>query len=73
MVGLLDVNIIIALFVETHKHHGIAKSWLVDEASQDGWETCPLVELGAIRILMNPKIASSGVATRCRREELPAS
>jgi len=58
LVGLLDVNVIIALVVRTHPHHEIAYRWLMDEQGRrDGWATCPLVELGAIRLLMDPAVA----------------
>jgi toxin-antitoxin system PIN domain toxin len=61
LVGLLDVNVIIALVVRTHVHHDIAYRWLVEEEGwRDGWATCPLVELGAMRLLINPKIAQQG-------------
>ncbi len=56
MVGLLDVNVIIALIAEKHTHHPRAYHWFVDrEGWRDGWATCPLVELGAMRLLMDPK------------------
>jgi toxin-antitoxin system PIN domain toxin len=47
---LLDVNLLIALFDETHVHHEAAHDWFSDNR-QRGWVTCPFTENGFIRIV----------------------
>ena len=49
MVGLLDVNVLVALLVPEHEHHTAAIEWFATEASQ-GWATCGVTELGVIRV-----------------------
>jgi uncharacterized protein len=48
--GLLDVNVLVALLVPTHEHHALARRWVTSIGSVDGWATCPLTELGVIRV-----------------------
>lgn len=52
-VALLDVNVLVALFDPDHIHHETAHDWFADHRGR-GWATCPLTELGAVRILANP-------------------
>ncbi len=52
-VGLLDVNVLIALFDPDHVHHEIAHDWFADHRTS-GWATCPLTENGFLRVLSNP-------------------
>jgi uncharacterized protein len=52
-VGLLDVNVLIALFDPDHIHHEIAHDWFGDNRAS-GWATCPLTENGFLRVLSNP-------------------
>ncbi len=56
MVGLLDVNVLVALFDPTHIHHEPAHDWFGRNRSV-GWATCPITENGLVRILSNPKYA----------------
>ncbi|HVJ28461.1 MAG TPA: TA system VapC family ribonuclease toxin [Vicinamibacterales bacterium] len=51
--ALLDVNVLVALFNPDHIHHDAAHDWF-SEARLHGWATCPLTELGLVRILSNP-------------------
>jgi toxin-antitoxin system PIN domain toxin len=51
--ALLDVNILVALFNPDHIHHEPAHDWFADNR-RHGWATCPLTELGLVRILANP-------------------
>jgi hypothetical protein len=53
MVGLLDVNVLIALFDPAHIHHEATHRWFRQNRKQ-GWATCPLTENGLVRILSNP-------------------
>lgn len=50
MVGLLDVNVLIALLDAGHVHHALATRWLADHLDA-GWASCPLTQNGCIRIL----------------------
>ena len=49
MVGLLDVNVLVALLVPEHQHHNTSIEWFAAEGSQ-GWATCAVTELGVIRV-----------------------
>lgn len=50
MVGLLDVNVLVALLVPEHQHHNSAIEWFTTEAGDQGWATCAVTELGVIRV-----------------------
>jgi len=50
VVGLLDVNVLVAVLVPTHEHHALARQWVVTRGAAEGWATCPLTELGVIRV-----------------------
>ena len=50
MVGLLDVNVLVALVIPVHEHHVTARQWVLTEGTHDGWATCPVTELGLIRV-----------------------
>ena len=49
VVGLLDVNVLVALLVPEHEHHNAAIQWFTAEGNQ-GWATCAVTELGVIRV-----------------------
>ena len=49
MVGLLDVNVLVALLVPEHEHHAAAMAWFTT-ASHQGWATCGVTELGVIPV-----------------------
>ena len=53
MRGLLDVNVLIALLDAGHIHHGLASRWLADHID-GGWASCPLTQLGCIRVMSQP-------------------
>ena len=50
MVGLLDVNVLVALVVPEHEHHVSAPNWFTVHRAVDGWATCAVTELGVIRV-----------------------
>jgi uncharacterized protein len=50
VVGLLDVNVLVALLVPEHQHHNLAMEWFTEEAVRQGWATCAVTELGVIRV-----------------------
>jgi toxin-antitoxin system PIN domain toxin len=71
MVGLLDVNVLVALFHPGHVHHSAAHEWL-ESHGHIGWATCPLTVNGACRVLSNPAVGLEGaqiaeVARRMKR------
>jgi toxin-antitoxin system PIN domain toxin len=47
---LLDVNVLVALLVPEHEHHVLAQEWFASKAAPDGWASCVVTELGAIRV-----------------------
>lgn len=54
MIGLLDVNALVALFDPEHVHHADIHRWFGAHRGE-GWATCPLTENGLVRILSHPK------------------
>jgi toxin-antitoxin system PIN domain toxin len=52
-IGLLDVNVLIALCDGRHEHHEHVARWFVAHAAA-GWASCPLTQNGAIRIMSTP-------------------
>lgn len=52
--ALLDVNVLIALFDETHVHHETAHDWFADHRAA-GWATCAITENGFLRVLTHPR------------------
>ncbi len=59
-VGLLDVNVLVALFDPDHVHHEVAHDWFADHREQ-GWATCPLTENGFVRVVSNPAYGLGGL------------
>ena len=60
---LFDVNILIALAWPQHVHHTQAHTWF-ERVGRQAWATCPLTQLGFVRISSNPKIISDAVSPR---------
>jgi uncharacterized protein len=67
--ALLDVNLLVALFNPDHIHHELAHDWFADNRHH-GWATCPLTELGLVRILANPTYWSAAERTAAVLERL---
>jgi hypothetical protein len=63
MVGLLDVNMLIALAWPSHVHHSKAQAWFSKNAAL-GWATCPLTQCAFVRISSNPKIIPEAVTPK---------
>ena len=57
-IGLLDVNVLIALCDGRHEHHALAAHWFLEHAAQ-GWASCPLTQNGALRIMSAPAYPGS--------------
>lgn len=62
-IALLDVNVLIAAAWPAHNDHGKVQDWLGRHA-RDGWATCPLTELGFVRILSNPGFSPHALTPR---------
>ena len=62
-VVLLDVNVLIALLWPSHEHHGVAHHWF-QARGRTGWATCPLTELGFVRIVSNPSFSTDALSPR---------
>jgi len=62
-VHLLDVNALIALVWDAHRHHDTMVAWFRQHARQ-GWATCAITQAGFIRVLSQPALgeAASTVA-----------
>ena len=58
MVALLDVNFLVAMFHAGHIHHEAAHAWF-EEHAKLGWATCPITEMGMLRVLSNPTLQLS--------------
>ena len=60
MRGLLDVNVLIALFDQDHSLHERARDWFAANVRR-GWASCPITQNGCVRI-MSPSPLSQPVA-----------
>lgn len=58
MRALLDVNVVIALLDAAHAFHQRAHEWWAKN-SHRGWASCPLVENGVVRIMINPAYSTT--------------
>jgi toxin-antitoxin system PIN domain toxin len=66
-VGLLDVNVLIALIDPAHEFHGSAHVWF-KRNRHAGWATCPITENGCLRIMGKPGYPFPGLTVnRVRR------
>jgi toxin-antitoxin system PIN domain toxin len=55
VIGLPDVNVLVALAWPNHVHHGRARAWFEDN-HRKGWATCPVTESGFVRVSSNRKV-----------------
>jgi uncharacterized protein len=58
MRALLDVNVLVALLDAAHVHHSLAARWM-DGAIGQGWASCPITQLGCIRVMSQPAYPNS--------------
>lgn len=63
MRALLDVNVLIALLDAAHVHHKLATEWLGANIRQ-GWASCPLTQIGCVRIMSQPAYPNARPAAR---------
>ena len=57
MTVLLDANVLIALLVEDHVHHGAAENWFTGMSGN--FATCPITQGSLIRLLIREGPSSS--------------
>ena len=57
-IGLLDVNVLIALLWEEHPFHKACAEWFV-RSREAGWATCPITEAGCVRVLSAPAFTAN--------------
>jgi uncharacterized protein len=76
MTVLLDANVLIALLVEDHVHHGAAENWFAD--LNEDFATCPITQGSLVRLLVREgqpastaKNILSGTAADPRHEFWP--
>lgn len=55
MIGLPDVNVLVALAWPNHVHHESARAWF-GASHRKGWATCPVTESGFVRVSSNRKV-----------------
>ena len=55
MIGLPDVNVLVALAWPNHVHHEPARAWF-EHNHRHGWATCPVTESGFVRVSSNRKV-----------------
>lgn len=61
--ALLDLNILIALLWPAHEHHAPAHRWFAGR-SNARWATCPLTQLGFVRLMSNPAFSRDALSAR---------
>ena len=59
--ALLDINILTALLWPTHEHHDAAHRWFGGRGGAR-WATCPLTQLGFVRIVSNPAFSRDALS-----------
>jgi toxin-antitoxin system PIN domain toxin len=59
--ALLDLNLLTALLWPTHEHHEPAHRWF-RRRSGAAWATCPLTELGFVRLVTNPAFSRDALS-----------
>jgi toxin-antitoxin system PIN domain toxin len=62
MICLPDVNVWLALAVETHQHHSVAKDW-IQESDGDQLLFCRITEMGLLRLLTNARVMGGSPLT----------
>lgn len=55
---LLDVNALIALGWDGHRHHDTMARWFRQHAHK-GWATCAITEAGFVRVLSQPSLGDA--------------
>jgi uncharacterized protein len=58
---LPDVNLLIALASEDHVHHDVADAWFAQNRARR-WATCPLTQLGFLRLVTQPAVVETAIS-----------
>ena len=61
--ALLDVNLLTALLWPSHEHHVSARDWFVNRG-RSKWATCPITQLGFVRLLSNPALSPDALTAQ---------
>ena len=61
MTALLDLNVFVALAWPAHEHHAPARNWFLNRG-RSKWATCPITQLGFVRLLSNPAFSPDALA-----------
>ena len=59
--ALLDLNLLTALLWPAHEHHEAAHRWFHDRSGAR-WATCPLTQLGFVRLVSNPAFSRDALS-----------
>jgi uncharacterized protein len=59
--ALLDLNVIVALVWPAHEHHRAAHDWFKSRG-RSRWATCPVTQLGLVRLLSNPAFSPDALS-----------
>ena len=57
---LLDIDLLLARVWPSHVHHSLAQTWFAERRAA-GFATCPLTEIGLVRISANPQLTRRAV------------
>jgi toxin-antitoxin system PIN domain toxin len=58
--ALLDLNVFLALVWPAHEHHHSAHEWFKSRGKSK-WASCPLTQLGVVRLLSNPAFSADAL------------
>lgn len=72
MRALLDVNVLLALQDQSHIHHARATAWMLANW-EAGWASCPLTQIGCLRILSQPGYPNAQTPNAVRERLLEAT
>jgi len=59
-IALLDVNVLVAMLDQEHPHFRAAQDWFLRNR-ESGWATCPITEIGLMRVLSSTRYAENAV------------
>jgi toxin-antitoxin system PIN domain toxin len=62
MTSLPDVNVWIALAIDIHEHHSVARRWIEGKGSGE-LAFCRITEMGLLRLLTNPRVMDDAPLT----------
>jgi toxin-antitoxin system PIN domain toxin len=69
-VRLLDVNLLVSLLDSAHVHNPIATKWFEAVAAVEGWASCPITEMGFIRVVSHVSYPNLRVTPSMAAESL---